>query len=68
MILVARGEGLGYADLLPGQLAASELDNVLVPQGTGYECNSSKCNEGFVRSDKPLQAPRGHLMGANPRC
>ena len=34
----------------------------------GYECNSSKCNEGFVRSDKPLQAPRGHLMGANPRC
>ena len=32
MILVARGEGLAYADLLPGQLAASELDNVLAPQ------------------------------------
>ena len=38
MILVARGEGLAYADLLPGQLAASELDNVLVPQGTPRLC------------------------------
>ena len=43
MILVARGEGLAYAALIyfPDNLRPSELDNVLVPQGTPRLCLSS---------------------------